>query len=344
MQYSRWTFPGVLALAAYAFLSVGITRADESSNSANWDEIVSAAKQEGKVVLYYTTPGSVIDRIKGDFALVHPEINLESLRIAGAPLLSRVDQEQKSGVDGADVIIYVDEVWVADHAAHGDLKAPIGPNAKGFPERFMMHRVAPVLGIDVFVMAYNPNLVHDPIRSYTDFLRPEFKGKIGSSDLIAASIVAWYQWLEKNQGPDFLSKLAGQHPKLTGGSAATQAVSSGEIVATTAAVPSLITPLASQGAPIKMVVPNPAFGTTEVGMILRTSKRPNAAQVFLDYLMSPRAQTAWSGKGESASVLPNVSGSLDAKTLDIWNPVSYPKNVLDEYTKRWNALFRGDVH
>jgi ABC-type Fe3+ transport system substrate-binding protein len=54
---------------------------------------------------------------------------------------------------------------------------------------------------------------------YPDLCKPEYKGKVGISTLASSFLVGWYDWLEKNQGPDYLAKLKLQDPKIYVGSA-----------------------------------------------------------------------------------------------------------------------------
>ena len=56
--------------------------------------------------------------------------------------------------------------------------------------------------------------------------------------------------------------------------------------------------------------------------------------------MSPRGQAAWSGRGESASPLPNIPGAMDIRSVTPYDPTPYTTEVVAAYGKKWNALFR----
>ena len=73
---------------------------------------------------------------------------------------------------------------------------------------------------------------------------------------------------------------------------------------------------------------------------LAHAKRPNAALVFVDYMMSRRGQTAWNGSGESASPLAGIPGSLDAKTMQPWDPFRYTPEFQKAYLAKWNKIFK----
>lgn len=201
----------------------------------------------------------------------------------------------------------------------------------------------PVLSLEPFVIAYNTNLVKTPVTGYADFLRPEFKGrKFAAPILSSTALIAWFDWLEKTQGSAFFNAFAAQEPRhYTSSIPGTQAVASGEVLAAILSTPASIFPLTAQGAPVKMVVPTPSLGFRWGGAILGWGKRPNASHVFMDYLMSPRGQAAWNSRGDSASPLPNIKGSLDARSIDPFEPAKYPPEVVKAYTEKWNKLFTG---
>jgi iron(III) transport system substrate-binding protein len=123
----------------------------------------------------------------------------------------------------------------------------------------------------------------------------------------------------------------------TGGAPASQALAAGEFAAIAFATVTTIRPLMDIGAPVKLVVPSPSFGVGYTGAILGWSKRPNAAQVFMNYLMSERGQTTWNGRGESASPRKGIPGSLDPESIKIdFPPMS--SEAIDRLKTRWSGM------
>lgn len=309
-------------------------------HESTWPAILEAARKEGSVVLYSQQVPPVLSRIQADFMAQYPFIKLETLRLAGQGVVSKLDQERLSGIDGGDVAISVEIPWMEDRAKEGNLRKPVGPSARTWPAKYMISDTFPIVGLEPLVMAYNTNLVKVPVTGYQDLLRPELKGRIGTTGVQAVTIVAWYEFLEKTQGADFLTKFAAQAPKVfTGAVPNTQSTASGEIAVTAFSVPTVVLPLAEKGAPIRMVIPNPALGFAYYAGAVSNSRRPNAAQVLMDYLMSPRGQAAWHSRGESASPLPNIQGSADANAILQMDPRPYSANSVNEYRKKWEAIF-----
>ena len=331
-----------MGLAAGLALWVLFAPAVQAQGDANWQKIVAAAKKEGGLVIYYQAVPPVVERVVKDFMAMYPEIKVEAKRqVQPAQHMAVIENEKKLNLDGADISQYANAIWYRDKMGEGYFMKPAGPAMEYFPKDYLLHGAVPVIAVMPFMMVYNTNLVKPPITGYRDFLRPELKGKISTSDLVAETGYAWYEWIEKTQGEDFLAKLAAQSPKLTASVVpATQGTASGETYASMNTIYGITNPLFEKGAPLKVVQPNPAFASQDVVAALSHAKRPNAALVFLDFIMSRRGQTAWNGKGETASPIPSIPGSLDAKTMQPWDPFRYTIEFQKNYLLKWNKLFK----
>lgn len=342
-RLARWvSWPGAIVLAAACINAITArdARAQAPAAAADWDRIVAAAKKEGKVVLYHVLVPPVMVRVKAEFEKLYPGIVIEETRMPGAVIVSKFDQERAQAADGADGTVSSELLWLEARAKEGSLKAPVGP-AKTYPPAYMLGGVAPVVALEPLIMAVNTSLIKSEVTKYQDLLRPEFKGKIGASEPFSTLVVAWYNWIEKTQGPDFLSRLAAQAPRFyTGAVPTTQAAASGEVAISLYSVASVVQPLVAQGAPLKIIVPEPNLATSYVVTAFSWAKRPNAALVFMDYLMSKQGQTTWHGKGESASPLPGVVGSLNPATINVFDPRPFPPNAAQAYREKWTVQFK----
>lgn len=334
---------GAFLLQAGTGAAIGQTAAFGSSQAADWRAIQAAARKEGRVVMYATIVAPVLQRLKEDFERANAGMVLEYSRIPSATqVAAKVEQERKTGVDGADLAINTEALGLKDVAREKLIKPPSGPSAKAWPPGYVILGAIPVLAMEPMVIAYNTNLVKTPITGYQDLLRPEFKGKIGTSDFVSPTIVAWSDWLEKTQPAGFLARFAAQNPRPYSGAApVTQAVAAGEQSIAAFSVTTVAVPLIEQGAPLKVVVPKPSLGFRITGALLGWSKRPNAGLVLMDYLMSVRGQTTWSGRGETASPLPGIPGALDAQSVNPFDPQPYTAEVVSAYKERWNRLVKG---
>jgi len=331
-------------LAAAATITTSATAqgtAASAASSGAWQKIVAAAQKERTVVFYGVISKPVIDRMTVDFEAANPGLKLEYHRLTGGPLVSKLEQERKTGADGADVAVATERIWFEERAKDGSIKLPEGPSAGNWPSEYLLSRAIPILALEGSTIVYNTNLVKTPINGYEDLLRPEFKGRITTQELVATVLVAWYDWLEKTQGGSFVAKLAEQQPRLyPAATTGLQSVAAGEVAVAAFINSGYAVPMAKQIPNIRVVFPNPSFGFAYVGGAVEWSKRPNAAKVFMDYLMSVRAQTIWHGQGDSASPLPNIPGSLNAKSIRAYDPAPYTPEVVKGFTARWTGMFK----
>lgn len=336
---------GLIAGAGNAIAQRPASPASPAS-TADWAKIVEAAKKEGRVALYSSQVPPVLTRMKADFENAYPGIALEYSRYPSG-MLNRIDAERQSGADGADMAIATEVLVLAqspgfnDGVQKGLFAVPVGPSMAAWPSTYLVNRAAVILALEPIVMAYNTNAVKTPLTGYPDLLRPEFKGRIGASELAATAVIAWYSFVEKTQGANFLAQFAAQQPKMYVGAVPNaQAVASGEIAVTAFTNTTTALPLVELGAPIRVVVPKPGFGIRYAGVIVGGSKRPNAAQVLMNYLMSVRGQVMWTGRGDAASPLPNIPGSIDVNTIVPFEPSAFPPEVTKAFQERWNGLFK----
>jgi len=310
---------------------------------ASWPRIVDAAKKEGSLVIYHQTPALVMERVTKDFMAQYPEIKVEVRRLL-TPVthMQAIETEKSTRIDGGDITQYANSIWHRDRAQENFFIKPVGPATADYPKESLLYGQVAVVAIMPFVLGYNTNLVKTPITNIRDLLRPELKGKVGSSDLVAETVYAYYDWLERTQGADFLPQFAAQNPRLTAGVVPLfQALAAGELAAAAWGIHAIANSLIAQGAPIKVVQTNPSFASADVVAALAHAKRPNAAHLFLDYIMSRRGQGAWNGTGETASVIAGIPGSLDAKTMQPWDVFKYTPEFQRNYKAKFDKMFKG---
>jgi len=330
-------------LASMAAMAASPSASWAQQGDANWQRVVTAAKKEGALVIYHQAVPQVLERVTKDFMAQYPEIKVEFRRLLTTVThMQAIENEKNNKLDGADITQYANAIWYKEKAQENYFLKPVGPTLADYPKEHLLYGVVPVVAIMPFVLAYNTNLVKTPMTGFKDLLRPELKGKVGSSDLVAETVYAFYEWIEKTQGADFLPQFAAQNPKLTVGVLPLfQGIAAGEIAAAAYGIHAVANNLIAQGAPMKVVQPNPAFASVDVLAALAHSKRPNAALVFLDYIMSRRGQGAWNGSAETASVIAGIPGSLDAKTMQPWDVFRYTPEFQKNYRVKFDKMFKG---
>jgi len=331
-----------VSIAAAAAVFGALLSGPTFAQAAEWAKTLAAAKKEGRVFFYGSTPVQAGQRLLAGFKKAYPDIAIDYTRLSSGEMVSRIDQERASGADGGDVWLGAEVLWFQARDKEGRLLKLVGPNAADWPKQYWRSPNSVTIGIEPFVMVYNTKLVPNPPKRYADLLTPEFKGRIGANELAASSVVAWYDWMEKTQMPDYLSRLKSLNVKLYASAVGTsQAIASGEIVATPGTATVTTTkPLMDQGAPINFVRPVPAFGFEYAAAAFGWSKRPNAAVVLMDFLMSVEGQTILYGTGEGASPRPNIPGAMPASEIQAFDASKYPPEVVRAYREHWNRIMK----
>jgi iron(III) transport system substrate-binding protein len=312
-------------------------------SSAEWDAIVAKAKDEGKVTIYSSQGLDVLNDLAAKFKDKYG-ITLEVVRGIDSALIPKVEAEASSGNRTADVFAFANTQWGVDNAAKDMFVAPTGPSFDS-PDYEKASLVTGdgtifVSTAAVFGYAWNTDRWSQGLKGYEGLLDPGLAdGKIAVIDIHTSPVlVDFYQYLETQLGPDFLTKLAAQKPKIyPSGLPIAQALTSGEVAASVYAGP--LVDEKGQGAPVDFGIPAKAWGARFSTVVLKDSPHPNAAQVLADFMISPEGQAALARK--SASVLPNTPGAVT--TVDKVAPQDLSKltpDVVSAYTAKWDGLFK----
>jgi iron(III) transport system substrate-binding protein len=289
-----------------------------------WDAVVEAAKAEGAVSFYTSLDPDQSSVLEAAFEKAYPDIDATFARGASNEMISRLDQERENKLPGADVAIVTAGQWYDQRSAAGELIDPkTMPNAaKWTTEPAAGYMKNGYVGVELIpvLIAWNPQLVTQPITGYDDLLRPDLKGKLGTLDLVSPTVSAWYAHLEQTYGADYLQKLSTQGLRLYQSTTPlAQATVAGEVGVDLFAPGGIFQQYEAQGAKIETVVPDPAAATEMWAGGLKYATHPNAAAVFVDFLMGVDGQIAMNGDQGGISPLGTaaVPGSIDATPISL---------------------------
>ena len=211
------------------------TSAPAGISEADWDAIVTAAQDEGKVTIYSSQGLDQLNDLAERFSDEYG-IELEVVRDIDSALIPKVEAEQQTGSGIADVIAQASAAWSEQRGAEGWFVAPVGPafddpaydRAANVSDNGFFTSSAAVL-----TFGWNTDQYPTGLTDYSDLLDPELAGgRIGVIEPAAPSIVDFWLYLEENYGEDFVTQLAAQEPKIYPSSLPmAQALTSGEISA-----------------------------------------------------------------------------------------------------------------
>jgi iron(III) transport system substrate-binding protein len=223
--------------------------------------------------------------------------------------------------------------WVAD---------AVGPHlfTKRFDRKKNTVGKAILIGDGVLGMAWNPQRVPGGVTDITDFLKPQFaNGRMGIPDpAVSPTVIDFYLWLQEHYGADILTKLAAQHPKVyLGVQPLQQAIESAEIDGAPYAAGTVVADKAA-GAPIEFKLPKKgAWNVPFHTMILKQAPHPAAAQLLMDYMVSPEGQAVMlQGAG---SLYPKIAGTYYV-TPRKQNLKEFTPAKIAAFQAKFNSLFR----
>ena len=331
------------APASTAAASSAATTAAAPGQSANWDAIVAKAKDEGKVTMYSSQGLDQLNDLAAKFKAKYG-ITAEVVRGIDSENVPKVEAEAKTGSRVADVFAFANEQWGVDNAAKGMFVAPTGPafDDPAYDKASLVSNNGTMFVTTAAVFAYGWNTDRQPhgLKGYPDLLDPSLSGgKVGVIDVHTSPVlVDFYQYLEAQNGPDYLTKLAAQKPKVYPSALPiAQALTSGEIAASVYNGP--LVDEKGKGAPVDFGLPSQAWGARFNTVILKDSPHPNAAQVLANFIISKEGQAELARN--AASVLPDTPGAVT--TVDKVAKQDLKKltpDVVAAYQAKWDSMFK----
>lgn len=306
-----------------------------------WGNTIKAAASEGTLALYSGLSEVQNARLLAAFATTYPDIKVQATR-GGVEIIARVEGEMSGRTDGADVFIHADPQW---YIAQADAFLPAtGPAAEVWDAGgWAVEGTSPIATqTPNAVFLWNTDIFPEGFKTWDDLLDPSVKGKLGMrTDAATKSAAGFFTMIEDELGEDYLVKLSQQRPKSYPSSVPlAQAVASGEIGVTNVSLPASIIELKDKGAPIDYVFPRPGYGIEFACAALKKSKRPNAAAVLMDFILTPEGQGALNGDGFGGTAGSNeVPGALDLDGMVIMDSPSLTPTVIQNLDNKLAALF-----
>lgn len=286
MKHSQ-TVLRIFVLFAVSFLTPLAARAD--------DALYTKAKSEGKVLLYSSLSTGDTRELQKIFEKKYPGVDLEIYRTGGPKILQKIMAEHRTGNDIADVVmtkgdviyILLQEKLLAQfnsrerNAYDEQFKDPKGHWTDVYPT--------------VHSIAYNTAMVakSDIPRHYKDLLAPKWKKKIGLNTNNFMFLYAMMDLYGKEDGMEYLKKLAAQDPQVrTGGTLTATLVSAGEFPLAVSINANNVENVKQKGGPVDWAkVEDPLYADLHPVAVMEHASHPNAARLFVEFVISKEGQT-----------------------------------------------------
>lgn len=297
MSKGRW-IGGIFAFAAAAGLTGAAVAQDD------WAQIEAAAKEEGKVVFYNAQAGWPQPIAAAKAFEEKYGIRVDMLQgLRGAEMIERIRVEVTNNQPTGDIVMMGVTGLVPMSkfdvlTGHGPL-----PNESKLTQEPWIPEEVPVFNV-TYGIAVNTNMVSEAEepKSWKDLTDPKWKGKILSDEMtVPSGGQSWFAVMLDAFGEDFHKDLAKnelQYDRSIRDKA--KRVARGEFAYS---IPFNLAELSElEGLPVKGVIPEEGSPYTPISVaMIKGGPNPNAAKVFMNYLLSPEGQVHFAKDGLAIS-------------------------------------------
>lgn len=335
---------------------------------ADYAKTVAAAKREGKMVVWSPTDMAEARYLIADFKALYPGVDVEYHDLGSAEVYNRFLKEtENGGVATADVLWSSAMDLQVKLVNDGHALQYASPERTRLPDWAVWKNEAYGTTLEPVGFAYNKRKLAavDVPRTHADFIRllkadpARFRGHVITYDL-------------ENSGLGFLfatqdakaSNMLWEVAQALGASQARQVTSTAAMLESVASGESLLAYNLLGSYAYNKVRTDPAIGFvypqdyvlvgSRIAFIYRRAAHPNAAKLWLDYMLSRRGQTVLANQSGLFALRGDVRSPSTAATLQLdagsnIRPIAIGPSLMayldrtkrQEFLKRWkDALAR----
>jgi iron(III) transport system substrate-binding protein len=257
------------------------------------DALIEGARKEGQVVFYASMEAQSAQRLTVDFEKKYPFIKVTATRIGSERMATRLVAEAQARKVQADVVNQsgFDFYGVLQKGVFDIYNSPeraaLAPEYKDEKGLWVMNAAT------LNVIGYNTRLVPAAgvPKSFWDLTDPKWKGQL----LMDENESKWMAGMMTHYGEaktvELLRKLATQEIQFRVGHTLIQTLAAaGERPIVVVAFANGVERLKKDRAPIDWVAVEPIIGLTFGLALVKDAPHPNAAKLFIDYLLSKEGQ------------------------------------------------------
>ncbi len=355
-----------IAFAAALLVSFSAAAQTPAGYPADYGKTVEAAKKEGKLIVYATTDAVAATPLVKDFEALYPGISVEYSDLNSTEVYNRFISESAAG-STADFIWSSAMDLQVKLVAEGKALTYASPEIPNLPKWAVWNNEAYGTTNEPIAFVYNKRIVPaaDVPQTHTDLekllaAKPDFyKGKVTAYDPERSGVGYLFVNEDVKNWPDawnLFREFGKTSAKLyTSAGAMMERVGSGEHLIGYGIFGSYALGRAKKDPGIGIVLPKDyTLITSRVAFISKQAKNPNAAKLFLDYMLSKRGQTIIANQALLYSLREDVDGPASAKKVreevgDKARPVEIGPELLKNldqmnrlaFLKKWQAAMKG---
>ena len=356
----------VRSLAALALIPASAFAQVPPGYPASYADTIAAAKKEGKVVVYSTTDTAAANFLIKDFQSLYPGISVEYNDMNSTEIYNRFISERAAGGGSADVLWSSSMDLQLKLVHDGNAMAYASPEVPSLPAWAVWKNEAFGTTYEPIAIVYNKRLLtgDEVPQSHADMMRvfttkaDKLKGKVTTYDIEKSGVGFMLITQDSKQNPafwDFVKALGVIGPRFQSSSGTMmERISSGENVLGYNIFSSYAALRAKKDPSIGIVLPKDyTLVMSRVMFAAKGAKNPNAAKLWMDYILSKRGQTIIGNQAELGSIRPDVEGEMTlagyTKTLGATlKPIPVSDELLGyldqtkrlEFLKQWQAAIK----
>ena len=333
---------------------------------ASYADTIAAAKKEGKVVIYSTTDTVAANFLIKDFSALYPGISVEYNDMNSTEVYNRFISERAAGAGSADVLWSSSMDLQIKLVSDGNAMTYASPEIGSLPAWAVWKNEAFGTTYEPIAIVYNKRLLtgDEVPQSHADMMRvfttkaDKIKGKVTTYDIEKSGVGFMLITQDSKYNPafwDFVKALGVAGPRFQSSSGTMmERISSGENLLGYNIFSSYAALRAKKDPSIGIVLPKDyTLVMSRVMFASKSAKNPNAAKLWVDYILSKRGQTLIGNQAELGSIRADVEGEMTlagfTKTMGATlKPIPVSADLLGyldqtkrlEFLKAWQAAIK----
>ncbi|KVN41432.1 iron ABC transporter substrate-binding protein [Burkholderia pyrrocinia] len=311
---------GAAASAAWAQVPAGYP--------GSYQGVVDAAKKEGKLIVYSTTDTGLVRPLIKDFESLYG-IKVEYNDMNSTELYNRYISENAANSTSADVLWSSAMDLQVKLVNDGLMASYESPESTHVPQWAQYQKQAYGTTYEPLAIVYNKRLIPDNEvpKTRADLIKllttqqDKFKGKVTTYDIEKSGVGFNYLTQDAHVNEkvtwELVKAIGATGPKLQSSTGAMmERISSGENLVGYNIIGSYAYAKAKKDKSIGYVFPKDYTQVvSRLATISRKAKSPNAAKLWVDYLLSQRGQTLIANQANLYAIRADVTGETSAASL-----------------------------
>jgi iron(III) transport system substrate-binding protein len=287
-----------LAMIGIATMAVGLGQGPIGAQVLGGAPDEAKAKAEGTLVYYTAARTAVAEKHAKGFEKKHG-IKVQVFRSGSERIITKLEAEMQAGRVQADVVSVSDPGYYFALTTRGALLPYVSRNAATVPDAFKEKAGSWTASrLVAMTIVYNTKLIPAKLapKRWLDLTHPKWKGQLTiANPAYGGTSLNWAAGIVKLHGWKFFEDLAKNNPLLTEGHLpGMQLVASGERLIAAEMNDYDARAAVAKGQPVGIIYPEEGtFVIPSPIAILKATVRPNAAKLFVDYILSEEGQTVY---------------------------------------------------